>query len=131
MKEGLRELHSLCPCQQITSVISRPSSVPLALSDVHSREIPGRDRPRNKMRHVYPLPADEAVLWPSGEEIHGHDRLHLGTAKGTIPVTYSIFLPDWSRNHGQVYGSRLRERPGPPSSPPPIHRRFKLAQTSI
>eukprot|EP00752_Nemacystus_decipiens_P012644 g11199.t1 len=30
------------------------------------------------MRHVYPLPADEAALWPRAEEILDHNRLHLG-----------------------------------------------------
>lgn len=61
---------------------SSSSSVSLVLSDTYPshREIPGRNRAETKMRRVYPLPADEAVMWPSGEEIYGHNRLHLGTA---------------------------------------------------
>ncbi|CAB1108522.1 unnamed protein product [Ectocarpus sp. CCAP 1310/34] len=30
------------------------------------------------MRHVYPLPTDEAAVWPRAEQIFGHNRLHLG-----------------------------------------------------
>lgn len=31
------------------------------------------------MRRVYPLPADDPVYWPQGEEISGIQGHHLGT----------------------------------------------------